>query len=321
MLTDDVPDEPDVPDDVPDEPDEAGEAGEAGGLGLGRTGRRVVVGIVVAAVLLVAGGVVVALHWADVRAWADAPAVLDAHRTALAVPMPAGIDDDPTLGACDMLDTVRCGVTAEPPRDAVEAFAGALRDGGLDVDDVVCDDADMPMRVLGGAAACGAAARLPGATLWVLATDRTPVGGVPFGRTAVWAGWDTASMSGPLLERLAAELPVVVGRPITAEEARALLPERLAATVGTGCRPDDATCLAWDAPLDATGLGDDPAATLVRELVDAGLFPATAGGTGPDATVVFASGRVLPGDGAPVGLIAVVRNDDAGGLTATINSF
>lgn len=291
------------------------------GLGLGRTGRRIVVSIVVAALLLVVGGVVVALRWERIKAWADAPAVLDAERTAESFDLPAGVHDDPTLGACDVPDTVRCGWTATSPREAVVAVAGALEEAGLDVDDVVCDNPDLPVSAMDAVVPCAAAARLSGATLWVLATDRTPQGDVPFGRTSVWLRWDSMTITGALSERLWAEMPVIGGRPITAVEARAVLPARLAAAVGTGCAADQPGCLAWEAPIDVTGLGDEPAATLVRELVDAGLFPVRAGVAGTDATVAFATGLIVADGGGRPGLFVVVRKDPDGGLMASVNSF
>lgn len=297
-----------------------GSAAPGDGLGLGRTGRRVVAGIVVAALLLLAGAVVVVLRWEQIKAWADAPAALDAQRAAMTVELPAGIQDDPTLGACDLIDTLRCGWTTASPRDAVVAVAEALEAAGLDVDDVACDEAGVQRPMTGGTLPCGAPARLSGATMWVLATDRTPEGGVPFGRTSVWIAWDSLGISTSLAERLWADLPMLGTRPLTLDEARALLPQRFADAVGTGCAADQPGCLAWEAPLDATDLGDDPAATLVRELAEAGLFPAKAG-NGPHATVAFASGRTTAADGELLGLFVAVRHGPDGGLMVTITSL
>jgi len=136
---------------------------------LDRIGRRVAIGVVVAGLLVIAGGVLAFMRWDDIKAWGDAPAVLDAHRTMQVLDLPAELDVDTTLTACDPSAPVRCAWTDLDPSDAVEALVGALRDAGLEPGSVVCDSEALPMLWGGGPPECGAPLEFSGATAWVMA--------------------------------------------------------------------------------------------------------------------------------------------------------
>lgn len=98
----------------------------------------------VAGVLMLAGTVLVVLRWAEVKAWLDAPAVLDAETTVRDLDLPASFDDDATNSACDLAGS-RCAWTALPPDEAVAQLAGALVDAELPVAEVTCAEAGLPV--------------------------------------------------------------------------------------------------------------------------------------------------------------------------------
>jgi len=241
---------------------------------LDRIGRRVAIGVVVAGLLVIAGGVLAFMRWDDIKAWGDAPAVLDAHRTMQVLDLPAELDVDTTLTACDPSAPVRCAWTDLDPSDAVEALVGALRDAGLEPGSVVCDSEALPMLWGGGPPECGAPLEFSGATAWVMATAEVPGGDVPLGRTAVWVMWDTGSMSSALLDRLVPELDAPVqDDPLAPAEVAALVPARYRFAGSADCThgPDAAVCYPAG-ELDVSDLGADPVPALVAELADAGLY-------------------------------------------------
>lgn len=284
-------------------------------FGLGRTARRVVVGMVVAGLLLVVGGVVVVVRWDEIRAWADAPAVLAAHRTVEGMTLPAGFVDDPTLSACDPSMPVRCAWATGPAREAVTALRQALTTAGLPPGDVVCDAGQLPVLWWGGRPECGAAVRLRGATLWVLATATAPLGGVPLGRTAAWMMWDAPTMSDELFSRLQPELELPrAGADLTPDEAAAVVPERYRAVLaetcaghGSGAVTDgtDAACFPAFGALDVSDLGTDPVPGLVAELSDDGLMPLIGGSR--EQPLVQATRFFRDTDGSRQGVVVVVR--------------
>ncbi len=289
-------------------------------FGLGRTARRVVAGMVLAGLLLVAGGVAVALRWDEIKAWADAPAVLEAHRAAEAMALPDGFADDPTLSACDPSMPVRCAWATAPAREAVAALREALAAAGLHPGDVVCDTGRLPQLWWGGKPECGAAVRLPGATLWALATATAPVGGVPLGRTAAWMMWDAPAMSDELFSRLRPELELPqAATDLTPDEAAAVVPERYRTVLAGACagrRPgavtagSDAGCFPAFGSLDVSDLGADPLPGLVAELSDDGLMPLVGGSR--EEPLVQATRFFRDVDGSRQGVLVVVRRTSDG---------
>lgn len=279
--------------------------------GLGRAGKRVVVGVVVVGLLVIAGGVLAFVRRDEIRAWADAPAVLDAHRTVQAMALPAGLVDDPDLSACAPADPVRCAWTDLNPSDAVEALVGALQGAGLKPGRVVCNPAELPVLWGDGAPDCGAPVELSGATAWAVATDSAPVGGAPLGRTAAWVMWDTAAMNPALLDRLVGELDWAVTEPsLSSAEAQALVPARYRSAAACVGADDPGGCSLALGALDVSDLGSEPVAAMVAELTDAGLF-VVVGDADPEVAVpIQAVGFFRDTDGRRRGLVVTVRQVD-----------
>lgn len=237
-------------------------------------------------VLLLAGVVVVVLRWADIKAWLDAPEMLRVNAAALEVPFPgADTEEDPTRSAAAGFGALRTGWTELAPRAALDEIAVALGDRDVAVDPVLCDDPAVPHGSQDREVECGLRVPVVGEELWVLATDHTPSGEVPLGRTAVWFTWDTFDMSWPLYERLVAADPVPYpfedsdGPPLTTpEQVEAALPARYAGVTDQCWGPDptgEVPCTMWEGPVDTADLPDggrERAQALVRELVAAGFF-------------------------------------------------
>ncbi len=290
---------------------------------LGRT-EKWILGVVAGfGLLLLVGAVVAAVRWADVKAWLDAPDVLAVNAAALAVPLPPGSTDDPTRSACGHYGALRCSWTTLAPDAAVDALAAGLRAAEVEVPPTLCDDAGLPRAARDGLVACGV--RIPAADseLWLLATDRTPVGGVPLGRTAVWFVWDTLDMPWPLYERLIAADPYLLdGEPplATPSQVEAALPGRYRGITehcwdpaGTLAGSDE--CHVWEAPVDVADLGaQDAVGALVRELADHGFFVDSADPTGAD---VLVQGHRFTAEGGWTGVQLAVRAE-ADGLVARI---
>lgn len=248
---------------------------------LSRLERRLLAGAVVVALLLVVGAVVVVVRWPHVKAWLDAPEVLRVNAAVLAIDLPG--EDDPTRTAAAWIGATRAAWSDLAPREAATRAAAALAERDVDVEPVLCDDPALPAAPLGGTVACGARVGVHDEELWVLATDRTPRGGVPLGRTVLWFAWDGTDMSMPLAERLLAEDPDVEAfasdpQVPDADQVEALLPPRYRGVTAHcwGEPPAGEACTIWEAPVDLADLADLPAAdqvaALVRELVHAGYF-------------------------------------------------
>ena len=241
---------------------------------LSRVERATFVAVVLVGVLVLTAMVVAALRWQHVKAWLDAPEAIAAFRAVRAADLPPELEPDATLSACDLSAPVRCAWTDLAPEEAVEALAAAVEGAGLTVGEIRCDEASLPLLAGGGTPVCAAAVTLSGARMWLLATDVTPVGQVPLGRTAAWLSWDEPAMSVPMARRLQREW-VWDGRtePLTRTELDALLPERLRPILDATCRGWDANgCRTWEGPIDVSDLGDDGVPALVAELTEAGFF-------------------------------------------------
>jgi hypothetical protein len=279
---------------------------------LSRLERATLVAVVVVGVLVLTAMVVAALRWQHIKAWVDAPAVLDAHRTMQVLDLPVEFTADTTLTACDPSDPVRCAWTDQTAPDAVEALVGALRDAGLKPGPVVCDSVALPALWRGGVPECGAPLELSGATAWAVATARSPVGGVPLGRTAAWVMWDRTSMSSALLDRLVPELDQPAPDiPLSPAEVTALMPARFRFAGTDDCSPfGDAALCSLVAELDVSDLGADPVPALVAELTDAGLY-VTAGDADPGSSTPVEAVRFFRDEqGRRHGLLVVVHRVD-----------
>lgn len=249
---------------------------------LGRTGRLVVAGFLTFAVLVVAGAVAVVVKWDEVEAWLDAPEVLRVNAAALEVALPEGTEEDPTRSACAHQGALRCAWSEAPPLEAVAGVVAGLRALGVAVEDIVCGDDALPSSAMPGSEiACGARVPVRDAELWVLATDETPFGGVPLGRTALWFAWNTLDMSWALYERVAAADPYPYAEeayPVVSEaDVAAALPARYRAALGSCWRAPDEDpaepCRAWEGPVDVADLpGGGTVEELVAELAAAGFF-------------------------------------------------
>lgn len=250
---------------------------------VGRVGQWVAIAVVIAGMLVIAGGLVAFVRWDDIKAWADAPEVLRVNTAALDVALPPGSTEDPTRSACAMTGALRCAWTTQSPRDAVTDLADGLRALDVEVDAVLCDDPALPSGPQDGELACGVRIAAADEELWILATDRTPSGGVPLTRTAVWFAWDTIDMSSPLYERVVAADPYPYpstddGEPHLASSSAVedALPARYAGITQhcwQGPPVGGAPCTSWEAPIDTGGLpADGQVEALVRELADAGFF-------------------------------------------------
>lgn len=280
--------------------------------------RRLVAAVVLLATVLLAGVVVAVVRRADIKAWLDAPEVLAVNAAALAVPLPGGAEDDPTRSACPF-GSMRCAWVDVPPVDAVAEVAAGLAARDVDVDGVLCDDPALPPGPLGGTFACGARVVVADEELWVLATDRTPIGGVAFTRTALWFAWDTTQMSWPPYERIAdADLypyPYAPGVaepvPASTAEVGAVLPDRYAGVLehcwaGLPDTPEE-PCHVWEAPVDVPDVpSDQQVALLVGELVEAGFFVDAADPSWDDGPL---TARRSTGPGGWTGATVAVRRD------------
>lgn len=240
--------------------------------------KRIAVAVVVTALLLVAGGVAAFLNRDRIEAWLTGDEVVAAQRSATTAELPVGLEDDPTRSACGSWTAVRCAWSDGSPEEAARLMVGVLGDAGLDTGDVACGDhPEIPDSVAAaGDAVCVAQVPVAGEHLWVVTTDRTPVGHVPLGRTAAWAVWDESAMSLPMLELLqpdwVSDLPETYETP-PAEEIAAVLPDRFVPLLDGPCRSESADrCSNWEGPVDLADLGDDPVPALVIEFTDAGYF-------------------------------------------------
>lgn len=275
---------------------------------LSRLERRIVVGVVVAGVLVLAGTVLAVVKRAELKVWFVGDEVAAAHRTAVEVDLPAVLADDPTRSACQPLGALRCAWAQVPPRDAAEAFAQTLRDAGLDVAPVVCDET-LPKILNQHVPRCGAEIAVAGERMWLLATDRTPFGQVPLGRTAAWLSWDELAMSVPMTRRLQREW-VWDSRTelLTRTEVEALLPERLRPILDATCRREGPNgCLDWEGPIDVSDLGVDAVPALVAELTEAGFFVDVAH---PDWSSIGAQGHRFAAPNSGLGITVTIRIAD-----------
>lgn len=247
--------------------------------------RRIVAAVVLLGVLLLAGAAVVVVRWQDVKAWLDAPEVLSVNAAALEVPLPGDAEEDPTRSASAQYGALRSGWTDLEPREALDEVAAALRARDVEVDPVLCNDPAIPLGPVGRELECGVRVPVHDEELWVFATDHTPSGEVPLGRTAVWFAWESLDMSGPLLERLADEDPYPYPfqepgsgepQPASPEEVAAALPARYAGVTAQcwwAAPVDESPCTIWEGPVDTADLPDDGQVdALVREFVAAGYF-------------------------------------------------
>lgn len=251
---------------------------EPGGLPvLSRLERCIVVGVVASGVVVLVAGVAAFLIRDRIEVWLTGDEVAAAQRTAMTVELPAALEDDPTRSACSIWTALRCAWSVAPPQEAAQLMVDALAGAGLGPGDVVCGDPTaMPDALVAADAVCVAEVAVAGERLWVVATDRTPVGEVPLGRTATWVTWDESAMSWPMVERLQGEwdgLSVESYPPLTPAEVADALPERLVAVLDGTCRGYTSdVCSEWTGPVDISDLGDDPVAALVAELTAAGYF-------------------------------------------------
>lgn len=253
---------------------------------LSRLERRIVVGVVLAGVLLLAGAIWAVLNRERVEVWLTGDEVAAAHRAAMTTPLPAGLEDDPTLSACQTWMAVRCAWSDETPEAAARLLSDALTDAGLDVGAVVCGD-QLALESIGSPdAVCAAAVPVARERLWVVTTDRTPEGAVPLTRTAAWLVWDEDRLSWPMIERINQEwfgtAPPTIPEPPSPQEVAQELPGRLVPLIDGECLPGGGVCTAWTGPVDLSDLGDDPVAGLVAELTRAGYFVDAAEPERPD---------------------------------------
>jgi len=244
---------------------------------LSRLERWILVSVVLAGVLVLATGVWAVVNRDRVTVWLTGDEVAAAQRVAMTAALPSGLEDDPTRSACATWSALRCAWSDASPAEAVQLMADVLAAAGVDVGAVACDDRpDLPEGLALRGAACVAEVPVAGETMWVIAMDRTPEGGVPLGRTAAWATWDELAMSTPMVERLQREwgwADPMAWSPLSATDVAAVVPSRLAPVLEEPCRtegPDG--CYDWIGPVDLADLGDDPVPALVAELVSAGYF-------------------------------------------------
>lgn len=276
---------------------------------LSRVERATLVAVVLVGVLVLTAMVVAALRWQDIKAWLDAPDVIAAHRAVVAADLPPELEPDPTGSACEDWTAIRCAWADVPAEDAAEAMASALRAAGVAVDPVVCDGQGLPALLGGESPRCGAAAEVRDATLWVLATDETIVGGVPLGRTAAWVAWDAMTLSIPLMERMASEWEwAVPAERLDSELVAALVPERVRAVLDAPCRAEDDTgCFVWRGPVDVSDLDPDGVvAGLVAELTADGHF---VGSADPDWSTPIRAHR-FSSTNRSTGVAVTLRDED-----------
>lgn len=247
--------------------------------------RRIVAGVILLGVLLLAGVVVLVVRWEEVKAWLDAPEVLRVNAAALEVPLPGDAEDDPTRSASASFGVLRAGWTDLAPRAALEQVAVGFDARDVAVDAVLCDDPTIPPGPQGRELECGLRVPVHDEELWVFATDHAPSGRAPLGRTAVWFAWDSLDMSWPLYERVVDDDPYPYPyaepgsgepQPASAAEVESALPDRYAGVTEHcwGTEPvDGVPCTIWEGPVDMVDLpADGQVDALVRELVAAGYF-------------------------------------------------
>ncbi len=280
-----------------------------------RLERSVLAGVVVAGVLVLAAGIWALVNQDRIEVWLTGEELVAAQRTAVSVDLPAQLEHDPTRSACDSWTALRCAWSDEAPQSAVELMSGALADAGLDVGDVVCAEEASGSIVTDVLVAedpvCAAPVDVARDRLWVVATDRTPRGHVPLGRTAVWVTWDESGLSAPMYERLSREWDFVATEEYVApnaDDVAHLLPDRFLPLLEGPCRTESADgCSDWEGPIDLGDLGADPVPALVAELTAAGFFVDGAD-TDPGEQSVGAH-RFLRED-APEGMTVTVRTID-----------
>lgn len=215
----------------------------------------------------------------EVQARLDAPDVLAANRAALELELPPDFEGGGAFAVGEA--SLRSAWTDLAPEAAVDALAAALRGAGVPVGDTTCGAEPRPGPRL--SVACTARATVRGADLMVLAANRTGVGDVPLGRTAIWVTWDNVTMSDALMDRVAAEAsPHTPARGLTEEEILAALPPRYSGALAT-CTGLRDPCYRWEGTADAGDLPADGAvAALVRELTDRGFVVTSADPSGAD---------------------------------------
>lgn len=281
----------------------------------GRLERRLLLAVVVAGVLLLAAAVWVFVNKDRVEVWLTGDEVVAGQRTATTVPLPEGLEDDPTRSACEPWTALRCAWSDDDPEAAAVLMAGALADAGLDVGDVVCSLDDqgpvVPDSIVAADAVCAAPVQVALDRMWVVSTDRTPDGHVPLGRTAVWVVWDENALSSPMYERVQAEWGWRVtdryAAP-TAEDIAGVVPERFAALLDEPCRSESVDgCSDWEGPIDLSDLGSEPVQALVLELTDAGYF---VDGADPEMSGGVVGAHRFLRAGSPEGLSLVIRMID-----------
>lgn len=244
---------------------------------LSRIERGVLIAVVVAGVLVLAGGVWGVVNRDRITVWLTGDEVAAAQRLAMTAELPMGLEDDPTRSACEPWSALRCAWSDQAPEEAARLVVDVLEGGGLEAGDIVCDGlADVPDSVLAADAVCAARFAVAGEELWVVTTDRTPIGHVPLSRTAAWVVWDELPMSAPMMERLQGEWAWDLTEAYVApsgQEVAEVLPDRFAPLIEGPCRSEAAgVCFDWEGPVDLSDLGPEPVEALVAELTDAGYF-------------------------------------------------
>lgn len=286
---------------------------------LSRLERAILVAVVLAGVVVLAAVVVAAVRWQHIKAWLDAPDVIAAHRAVATADLPPALEADPTGSACEDWTAIRCAWADVPAEDAAEAMAVALRAAGVAVDPVVCDRDDLPTLLDGESPRCGATAEVRDATLWVLATDETIVGGVPLGRTATWVAWDATTLSTPLMERMSSEWEwAAPAERLDPDLVAALVPGRIRVVLDEPCwAEDDSGCFVWRGLVDVSDLDEGGVvAGLVAELTADGHF---VGSADPDWGAPIQAHR-FSSTNRSTG-VAVTLRDEGGVVVAEVLSY
>ncbi|MBC7290294.1 MAG: hypothetical protein H5T83_03010 [Actinotalea sp.] len=221
--------------------------------------RHIVLVVVGAVVLTAAGATTVVLQRDRLHAAWAGPAVSAATADVLALELPDGWAPSPGGGACADLSSVRCAWSDEPPAEAVETVATALRETGIAVRGTTCAEGGPREEPV-----CRATADVRGVVLEVVANDVVAGGREPRGATAVGIAW--TATGDRLWARIGEDLGWSPHRvAMTLEDGAALLPASL--REGLVCTHDDvaSSCILAEGPApDLTDL-----TTLVAELTAA----------------------------------------------------
>lgn len=244
---------------------------------LSRLERGVLIAVVVAGVLVLAGGVWAVVNRDRITVWLTGDEVVAAQRLAMTAELPAGLEDDPTRSACEPWTALRCAWSDADPEEAARLMAGVLEAGGLEAGQVECGELSVvPDAIVAADAVCAARFDVAGEHIWVVTTDRTPIGHVPLSRTAAWVVWDESAMSWSMMDRLQGEWAWAITETYeapTPQEVTEALPERFVPVIEGPCRSESAgVCFDWEGPVDLSDLGPDPVEALVVELTAAGYF-------------------------------------------------